>query len=57
MKISLNDHNSSEYLHIVLCIYYTYHDYYSPEENSTYIYVGFSLCVTYIIQAYFSITE
>ena len=25
MKISLNDHNTSEYLQIVLCIYNTYH--------------------------------
>ena len=30
MKISLNDHNSYQYLQIVLCIYNTYHIYYSP---------------------------
>ena len=30
MKISLNDHNTFEYLQIVLCIYNTYHTYYSP---------------------------
>ena len=30
MKISLNDHNTSEYLEIVPCIYNTYHIYYSP---------------------------
>ena len=57
MKISLNDHNTSEYLQMVLCMYNTYHVYYSPEENSTYIYVGFSLCITYIIQADFSTTK
>ena len=54
MKIYLNDHHTSEYLQMVLCMYNTDHMYYSPEENSAYIYVGFSLCVTYIIEADFS---
>ena len=57
MKIYLNDHNTSEYLQMVLCMYNADHIYYSPEENSAYIYVGFSLCVTYIIQADFSTTK
>ena len=57
MKISLNEHNTSEYLQMVHCMYNTYHVYYSPEENSTYIYVGFSLCITYIFQANFSTTK
>ena len=57
MKIYLNDHHTSEYLQMVLCMYDTDHMYYSLEENSAYIYVGFSLCVTYIIQADFSRTK
>ena len=43
MKIYLNDHHTSEYLQMVLCMYNTDHMYYSPEEKSAYIYVGFSL--------------
>ena len=57
MKIYLNDHHTSEYLQMVVCMYNTDHMYYSLEENSAYIYVGFSLCVTYIIQADFSTTK
>ena len=57
MKIYLNDHHTSEYLQMVLCMYNTDHMYYSPEENSAYIYVGFSLCVSYIIQADLSRTK
>ena len=57
MKIYLNDHNTSEYLQMVLCMYNTDHIYYSQEENSAYIYVGFPLCVTYIIPADFSTTK
>ena len=33
INTSLNDHNTSQYLHIVHCIYNTYHIYYSPYEN------------------------
>ena len=57
MKIYLNDHHFSEYLQMVICMYKTDHMYYSPEENSAYIYVCFSLCVSYIIQANFSRTK